>query len=58
LPRWNAFRADPLRFLLKADEPTAQSIWEAMMRYRKRLQAPIDIPAEDVKVIELRTAAP
>ena len=57
LPRWNAFRADPLRFLLKADEATAHCIWEAMMRCRERIQAPIDIPAKDIKVVELRTAA-
>lgn len=30
LPRWNAFRADPARWLDRADAATAQRIWRAM----------------------------
>jgi hypothetical protein len=57
LPTWNAFRADPLRFLLRTDDLKAHCIWEAMMRCKQRHQTPTEVGDEDAKVVELRTAA-
>jgi hypothetical protein len=33
LSEWNAFRADPLRWFLQADEATAHRVWRAMQRH-------------------------
>ena len=34
LPEWNTFRADPLGYLLRADEPRSRALWDAMMKLR------------------------
>ena len=35
-PTWNAFRADPARWLLRSDDDTAHAVWDAMQRHKRR----------------------
>ena len=33
---WKAFRADPARWLLRANDDTAHAVWKAMQRHKRR----------------------
>jgi hypothetical protein len=49
LPTWNAFRADPLRWLLRADDDTAHAVWAAMQRHKRRGEMIFGSEEPDVK---------
>ena len=52
LARWNSFRADPARWLVRADEETARALWLAMERHKSRPNRTIGAPASELNVIQ------
>jgi hypothetical protein len=54
LSEWNAFRADPLRWFVEADEATAHRVWRAMQRHMQlaELAPSINRPLTRAKQME------
>jgi len=55
---WDAFKADPVRWMLTADDPTAHAVWTAIWRHRPLAGSvppkPEPAPAEIINIAETR----
>ena len=49
---WNSFRADPARWLVRADQKTARALWRAMERHQSGPDTTTGVPASELNVIQ------
>ena len=51
LPAWSAFRADPLRYLVRADDRTGRAIWDAILQRQEMQRSGGNLESRDLNVI-------